>query len=249
MGSKLIESARRRTPDWGNALKECSVLVVGGGIAGLTSAIALGQRGFGVEIVEKDPDWTVYGVGIIQQSNVIRAVVELGIIDDYIDAGFGFNHVEIYLPNGALAAKVSVPNLVEQYPANVGISRPALQRMLVDRAVAEGVEIRLGAVVEVLDDDGSGVSVKLSDGSHGRYDLVLGADGVYSATREMIFPDAPKPELAGQSAWRYNFERPADVTSLCAFEGPIGIGLVPLAVRFTLRGTGWDSTSNRPVRA
>ena len=63
------------------------VLIAGGGIGGLTSAIALVQRGFQVEIVEKDPDWSVCGVGIIQQSNVIRGVTALGIIDDYLEAG------------------------------------------------------------------------------------------------------------------------------------------------------------------
>jgi trk system potassium uptake protein TrkA len=48
--------------------------VIGAGIGGLTAAIALRQRGFAVEMIEKDPDWTVYGVGIIQQGNVLRAL-------------------------------------------------------------------------------------------------------------------------------------------------------------------------------
>ena len=65
-------------------MKDLSALIVGGGIGGLTSAIALGQRGFKTEVIEKDPDWSVYGVGIIQQSNVVRAVAELGIIDGKI---------------------------------------------------------------------------------------------------------------------------------------------------------------------
>ncbi|HKX55831.1 MAG TPA: FAD-dependent monooxygenase, partial [Xanthomonadales bacterium] len=59
--------------------------------------------------------------------------------------------------------------------------------------------------------------------------LVIGADGLFSQTRQTIFPDAPKPRLAGQSVWRYNFKRPEDVTALCAYEGPIGMGLVPLS--------------------
>ena len=66
------------------------ILIIGGGIGGLTSAIALGRDGHCVTVIEKDPAWAVYGVGIIQQGNVIRAVKELGIIDDYLDAGFGF---------------------------------------------------------------------------------------------------------------------------------------------------------------
>ena len=70
-----------------------NILIIGGGIGGLTSAIALAPGGHRLTIVEKDPDWAVYGVGIIQQANVVRAVKQLGILDDYLDAGFGFDFV------------------------------------------------------------------------------------------------------------------------------------------------------------
>jgi 2-polyprenyl-6-methoxyphenol hydroxylase-like FAD-dependent oxidoreductase len=210
-------------------MKLSSILVVGGGIGGLTSAIALGQRGFKVEIIEKDPAWSVYGVGIIQQGNVVRAVAALGIIDDYLDASFGYDHVEVYLPNGNLAARIPSPRLVPEYPSQLGISRRALQKVLADRAKAVGTNIHLGVVVESMKDDGSGVNVTFSNGTSGRYDLVIGADGLYSQIREMIFPDAPKPQFIGQSVWRYTLRKTDDVTGLCAYEGPIGMGLVPLS--------------------
>lgn len=210
-------------------MQNLSVLIIGGGIGGLTSAIALGKKGFTVEIIEKDPDWSVYGVGIIQQSNVIRAVAELGIIDDYLAAGFPFNRVDIYLPNGDLAAKIPAPKLTEDYPAQLGIGRRALQKVLADSAKAEGANIRLGIVPTSIQEDDDAVTVEFSDGSSGQYDLVIGADGVYSQVREMLFPELPKPEFAGQSVWRYNFERPADMDSLSAYEGKIGCGLVPLS--------------------
>jgi 2-polyprenyl-6-methoxyphenol hydroxylase-like FAD-dependent oxidoreductase len=205
------------------------VLIIGGGIAGLTSAIALGKRGFDIDVIERDPSWTVYGVGIIQQSNVVRAVAELGILDDYLDAGFGFNHVDVFLPNGQQVAHIPSPNLADGYPANIGIGRPALHKVLGDRAAAAGARIRLGLTAERLDDDGDGVSAVFSDESQGRYDLVIGADGLYSTTRQAILPDAPTPQPTGQSVWRYNFDRTEDVTSLCAYEGRLGIGLVPLS--------------------
>ncbi|MBN4075596.1 MAG: 2-polyprenyl-6-methoxyphenol hydroxylase [SAR86 cluster bacterium] len=210
-------------------MQNLSILIVGGGIGGLTSAIALGQKGYSVEIIEKDPEWSVYGVGIIQQSNVIRAVAQLGIIDDYLEAGFPFDRLDIYLPNGDLAAKIPAPRLTDKYPAQLGISRRALQKVLADRAVAEGANVRLGLVVQTLQEDGNGVAVEFSDGSNGHYDLVIGADGVYSQMREMLFPDVEKPKFAGQSVWRYNFKRPPEVDALSVFEGPIGTGLVPLS--------------------
>ena len=210
-------------------MQDLSVLIVGGGIGGLTSAIALGQRGYTVDIVEKDPDWSVYGVGIIQQANVVRAVAELGVIDDYIDAGYGYDFVEIYTPDDALAAKVPVHRLVDEYPGQLGIGRPAMQRVLADRAKSEGASIRLGVTVDSLDDTGDRVDVVFTDGSSGSYDVVVGADGLYSQIRETLFPDAAKPEFAGQSVWRYNFERPDEVVNMQAYEGTIGVGLVPLS--------------------
>ncbi len=210
-------------------MKNQNILIVGGGIGGLTSAIALGRDGHRLTIVEKDPEWAVYGVGIIQQGNVVRAVKELGIIDDYLDAGFGFDFVEVYIPSGERVARIPAPRLVEGYPANVGIGRRALHKVLGDRAKAAGAEVRLGVTVDSLEDDGAGVDVRFSDGTAGRFDLVVGADGLYSRTREQIFPDAVKPEFTGQAVWRYNFPKPAAHDCLQAYEGRIGAGLVPLS--------------------
>ena len=210
-------------------MNNLDILIIGGGIAGLTSAVALGRDDHRVTIIEKDPLWAVYGVGIIQQSNVIRAMGQLGILDLYLEAGFGFDQVEVFIPDGTRVATIPSQRLVEGYPANVGMGRRALHKVLGDSAQAAGAEVRLGVTATIIDDDGSGVSVTFSDGMCGRYDLVIGADGLYSTTRAMIFPDAPKPEFTGQSVWRYNFPRPDDVVSLCAYDGQIGIGLVPLA--------------------
>ncbi len=205
------------------------ILVIGGGIGGLTAAIALRQRAFEVEVIEKDPDWTVYGVGIIQQSNVVRAMSQLGILDEYLDASFGFDRVDVFLPDGRLVAQVPSPKLIDGKPANLGVSRPALHKVLGDAAIRAGARIRLGVTAASLDDDGAGVTARFSDGTDGRYDIVVGADGVYSDTRAKIFPEAPRPEFTGQAVWRYNFQRSEDVDCLKSYEGAVGVGLVPLS--------------------
>ena len=205
------------------------VLIIGAGIGGLSAGTALSKKGYDVEIIEKDPEWTVYGVGIIQQNNVIRAMYELGVIDDYIDAGYGFDHVKIFAPNGMEVAKIPLPPLVEGYPANVGIARPALQRVLAESTKTSGADIRLGLTAETINDSGDVVEVTFSDGSQGKYDLVIGADGIYSQTRQAIFPEAPGPEFTGQSVWRYNFDRPKDMEGLHVYNGRVGVGLVPMS--------------------
>lgn len=210
-------------------MNSLNILVIGGGIGGLTAAIALRARGFEVTVIERDPDWSVYGVGIIQQSNVIRAMSQLGLIDEYVASGVGFDAVEIYAPDGTRVARVPTPRLVDGYPANMGIGRPALHKILGDRTIASGAQVRLGVTATTLDDDGAGVDVRFSDGSEGRYDLVIGADGVYSQTRATLFPDAPRPEFTGQAVWRYNLPRPADLDALHAYNGRTGVGLVPIS--------------------
>jgi 2-polyprenyl-6-methoxyphenol hydroxylase-like FAD-dependent oxidoreductase len=214
--------------DMEEGMQAARVLIIGAGIGGLTAAIALGKRGFAVDMIERDADWSVYGVGIIQQANVIRAMSELGIVREYLDAGFGFDHVDVYSPTGAHLAKVPSPRLVDEYPANIGVGRRALHEVLGRCARAAGASIHLGVTANSLHDDGESVEVSFSDGAAGRYDVVIGADGVNSTTREQIFPDAPRPQFTGQGVWRHNFPRPPEVTSLHAYAGPRGMGLVPL---------------------
>ena len=205
------------------------VLIIGGGIGGLTSAISLCQAGHDVVVIERDPDWSVYGVGIIQQGNVLRAMKQLGLLDDYLSAAVGFDFVAVHAPDGTMVAKVPSPRLVDGCPANVGIGRRALQNVLAERAIGAGSEVRLGLTADTFDDDGDGVTVQFSDGSRERFDLVIGADGVHSQTRTMLFPDAPDAEFTGQAVWRYNLPRPADLDSLHVYNGPIGAGLVPIS--------------------
>lgn len=205
------------------------VLIVGGGIGGLTSAIALGRQGHKVTVIEKDPNWSVYGVGIIQQGNVLRAVDQLGILDRYIDAGCGFDAVEVFAPNGIKVARVPSPRLLPDHPANVGVSRRSLQGVLADAAREAGADIRLGMTVTRIEDDGARVTVDFADGTGGQYDLVIGADGVYSQLRSLILPDAEKPEFTGQAVWRYNLPRPAGMDALQVYNGPTGAGLVPMS--------------------
>ncbi|MEP3224736.1 MAG: FAD-dependent oxidoreductase [Parasphingorhabdus sp.] len=210
-------------------MNDLNILVIGGGIGGLTSAIALRGKGHRVTVIEKDPDWAVYGVGIIQQSNVIRAMDELDLLDDYLAAGVPFDNVAIHMPDGTKVAEVPAPRLVEGYPANVGIGRPALHKVLGDRTKSAGAEVRLGVVANSIDDLGDQVRVSFSDGKTEDFDIVVGADGVYSDTRQKVMPDAEQPEFTGQAVWRYNFPRPADLNALHAYNGPTGVGLVPIS--------------------
>ncbi|MCA0871515.1 FAD-dependent monooxygenase [Seohaeicola saemankumensis] len=211
-------------------MKLGSILIVGGGIGGLTAAIALRRKGYPVEIIEKDADWTVYGVGIIQQFNVLRAMASLDLIDAYLDKAFGFDRTALFAPDGSQIAAFDTPRLAgPDYPSNAGIKRTDLQRVLADRAQELGAMVRLGLTVDQMADDGTCVDVAFSDGSTGRYDIVIGADGVYSQTRAQILPDAPAPRYTGQWVWRYNMTKPSDLDGIHVYYGRCNAGLVPLS--------------------
>lgn len=208
-----------------------SALVIGGGIGGLTTSIALRKKGIPVDIIERDPKWSVYGVGIIQQLNVIRAMGELDMLDSYMSKACGFDQTTIFVgPGGVQDAQFSTPRLAgPNYPSNAGIKRSDLQEVLGQGAKDAGANVRLGLTVTDMNDDGEGVDVTFSDGTSGRYDIVVGADGLFSQTRETIFPDAPKPTYTGQWVWRYNLPRPADLNEIQIFAGPFNGGLVPIS--------------------
>ena len=208
-----------------------NVLIVGGGIGGLCAAIALRRKGIAVDLVELKTEWTVYGVGIIQQSNVVREMHRLGLLEAYLDAAYAFEDVAIYTTEGQQLARIPGQRLAgPQYPATVGLSRRALHKVLSETAIELGTQVRLGTSVESFEQDDSAVDVLFTDGSQGRYGLMVGADGLFSKVRSVLFGDRYQPRFTGQSVWRYNFPRAAGIDHLANYQGPSGnAGLVPLA--------------------
>ena len=182
-------------------------LVVGGGIGGLTAAIALRGIGVDVDLVEKNPRWDVYGVGIIQPPNALRALDALGLAEACVAAGHPILGGRNHLADGTVVANDDYPPVDPRFPPMNGLTRPALHEILKSRLRDEGVAVRLGEVVSQLTQRADGVTVAFSDGTTEDYDLIIGADGLYSQTRTMVFGDELRPRYTGQTACRYNVPR------------------------------------------
>ncbi|MET8818944.1 FAD-dependent oxidoreductase [Streptomyces rochei] len=199
-----------------------TVLVVGGGAAGNAVTILLRRDGIAVDLVEAKEDWNATaGSGITLQGNALRVLRELGVWEQVEASGFGFGSVGITAPDGTvLHVQDDLRTGGDDLPATVGMQRPRLQRILIEAVRASGASVRLGTTAEILDQDADGVSVRLSDGTEGRYDLVVAADGLGSATRAAI-GITDKPEPTGMAIWRVAAPRPAGVTRTdLAYGGP-----------------------------
>ncbi len=198
-----------------------NVLVVGGGIAGMTLATALKRGGINAEIVEITSAWSVLGIGISVQGPTLRALRTIGVLDRCVAEGFGYSSLVACDVNGNVTGTVTLPSLLgEGYPECIGIMRPALQDILREAMIAAKVPVRLGVTVTTIDDRGDGVDVAFTDGTRGRYDLVVGADGVNSKIREMIFGTGIKPEDTGQAVWRAMVPRQETIRARHMFYGP-----------------------------
>ena len=206
-----------------------NVLIVGGGIGGLSAAIGLGRAGIAAEIVEIKDKWAIHGVGIIQPGNAIRAYKALGVADRCIEQGFVFARQRHYDADGNLISERTMPRIEGlDLVGHCGIPRPVLQEILVAAATDAGARIRMGVTVKTLHDHRSGIEVDFTDGSSGSYDLVIGADGTYSKIREMAFGDVYQPRFSGQGCWRFSTEKPPEMDWSCGFHGPNKAGLIPL---------------------
>jgi 2-polyprenyl-6-methoxyphenol hydroxylase-like FAD-dependent oxidoreductase len=98
--------------------------------------------------------------------------------------------------------------------------RPVLAKILADATRAAGAHVRLGCTFGSIEQSGRSVEVSFTDGERRQYDLVIGADGLYSKVREAVFPDAPKPRYSGQGVWRAVLPRPPQINTTTMWVGP-----------------------------
>jgi 2-polyprenyl-6-methoxyphenol hydroxylase-like FAD-dependent oxidoreductase len=197
------------------------VLVVGGGIAGLTLAVALRRRGIAVDVAELQPRWDILGVGISLTGPTLRALQSIGLIDRCVAVSFGFDRIVFADAAGRPVGALNMPRLCgPDYPATVAIGRPALHDVLIAAAQEQGANVMLGTTVAALHQRAGVVDVAFSDGRDGTYDFVVGCDGIRSRVRDLAFDDVPEAKFTGLAVWRATMPRLPAVDCMQMFYGP-----------------------------
>jgi len=204
-------------------------LIVGAGIGGLGAGAALAQRGIEVDIVEITPEPNVYGVGINQPANSLRALNAIGVLDEVRAVGFEFDHTRFHDHHGNLVVDVQSRLGGDGIPPNAGLTRRDLHSILIGAADRAGARTRYATTVtDVVDTNGT-AGVTLSDGTEAEYDLVVAFDGINSPLRKRLFGEAHDPVYTGYGVWRVTVPRPPEVDYCALYQAPgAKAGHIPL---------------------
>ncbi len=185
------------------------VIVVGGGVSGLTMAMSLHQIGVPVRVYEAAREVTPLGVGINIQPNAVRELTELGLGEALAKLGIATEALRFF-------NKFGQPVWSEDRGRAAGFAWPqySLHRGRLQVMLAEATRARIGAdnlrtghVFQKFVARGDKVVATFVDRSgaviaEDEADILVGADGIHSAVRRQFYPDEGEPNFAGQILWR-----------------------------------------------
>ncbi|MFJ2672008.1 FAD-dependent oxidoreductase [Streptomyces sp. NPDC087525] len=178
------------------------VLVIGGGIGGLTAAVALRQRGWAVTVLERAPELAPVGAGLALAPNAQRALDVIGLGDQVRALSAWQGDGGLRAPSGRWLSRTSSEAAAGRFGGPVVLVHRATLVSLLASALPEGV-VRTGTAAELTDVGGDGrpAVVSTPDGAW-EAELVVAADGIRSAARRVLFPDHPGPRYTGLTTWR-----------------------------------------------
>ena len=171
-------------------------IIVGAGIGGLATAIALSRSGWRVRILERAASPRELGFALLLAPNAVHALRQLGVADAVIAGGYVATDGEMRRVDGTVLRRFDLHRLRDLLPEpTVTVLRPVLHGALLD-AIPAGA-LLLGSEVTGVAAAGDAVDVTLAAGSTLRADVVVGADGVGSVVRGLLHPNETPPRASG----------------------------------------------------
>ena len=181
------------------------ILVVGGGIGGLATALACGARGLPVQLIEKKPVFSEVGAGIQLSPNVVRLIEGWGLASGLDAVGYFPPLLQVRnAQSGVVLGQLALgARAVQRYGARYAtIARADLHTLLLDAVQAQGsTHLLLNNALQLVSQDTNAVQVTTTDGHQRRANVVIGADGLWSHVRDFVRTDA-QPRFSGHLAYR-----------------------------------------------
>jgi 2-polyprenyl-6-methoxyphenol hydroxylase-like FAD-dependent oxidoreductase len=177
-----------------------NAIVIGAGIGGLTSAIALRQRGIDVEVYERSPVLSDVGAGISLWANALKALHQLGLKAPLDAMSFTSDQGAVRTVSGAVLTSTSAREFTARFGMPVTVFHRA-ELLDVLRDAARGIPVHLDHECREVTQDADQVSVWFGSGRRAQADVAVGADGLRSAVRaSLAIPGEVR--YSGYTAWR-----------------------------------------------
>lgn len=197
------------------------LLVIGGGLAGLASALAAARAGVEVELIEARGSWHTAPAHVNVPPNMLRDLARLGVAEACVREGFPYHGASFMDLRGRELYQLPTERLAgDRLPCALGIAQPALMGVLVEEARRAGAVLHTGVGCENIEHEAG--RVRFTDGRSATYDLVVGADGADSRLRAQLFGSQFDPQPTTQAWWRAIVSRPRDLdrpTMVIGLEG------------------------------
>lgn len=190
-------------------------LVIGGGIGGLTVAVALQEQGIEAHVYEAADALRPVGAGIWVPTNALQALARLGLSEAVGAHGIPLAAIQLLTKEGQLLETIDLQWVEAEFGyTTVSIHRARLQEVLAG-ALRPGT-LHLGRRCSGIRQDADGVSAYFDDGSDARGEVLVGADGIRSTVRAHLFPEA-RLRYSGQTCYRgiARTNLPGDLHPLC----------------------------------
>ncbi len=199
------------------------ILITGGGIAGLATARMLQNQGYQIKLIEKQSEWQISGTGLYLPSNGVVALDKIGLGTIAREKGFIIDYRNIKSAKAETILDLDLEKIWGREKPCLSIKRKVLHDILINGI--NNIDIVFNTTIKNLKTNPQSIGIELSDGSKEEYDLVIGADGLYSRARNLVLGDIPLRKVTAQVC-RFMIKKPKDINSWTLFISSAGQFLI-----------------------